>query len=60
MVTTEFRIFTIDIINVFFVTNIVISKVIAGTFNILAITIIVSSIELFVLTLTSPSFSLQQ
>ena len=62
IVNAEFRIFTISILNIIFVSNIAISKIIARTFIILAITIniIVFSLELFVLALALPSLSLQQ
>ena len=39
IVKTEFRIFTISIFNLIFVTNIRISKITCRTFNILAVTI---------------------
>ena len=62
IVKTEFRIFTVSIFNLIFVTNNTISKIIRRTFNVLAVTIniIVFSLELFVLALTLSSFSLQQ
>ena len=45
-VTTEFRIFTIYVFNTTFVTSIVTSKIIARTFNILAITVIIFFIRI--------------